>query len=164
MRSIERILVLLLSALALFEARFALAETRADGQPIRYRSDAAFVDVFEDTKLAVTNRGLKINGISYIGKMLARTGGDVGSSRKIYRDARTIEFCSATESRRMMEADPHNAVFCPYAIAVYETEAEPGVVYVAYRAPGPGGSAASREALARITRMLDEIAREGAGR
>ena len=37
-----------------------------------------------------------------------------------------------------MEADPHNILHCPYAIAVYTLPKQPGRVYVSYRKPLPG--------------------------
>lgn len=44
-----------------------------------------------------------------------------------------IEFCSATASRAMAEADPRNLVYCPYTIAIYTLPGKPGVVYLAHR-------------------------------
>jgi len=119
-----------------------------------------FGDVKENVLFAVQNRGLVLNYTSHIGAMLARTGKDIGRGRVIFRDAELLEFCSAAVSRGMMEADPHNIVFCPYSIAVYTLPAEAGTVYVAYRKPPATGSDASAQALRAVGKLLDEIAEE----
>jgi len=94
---------------------------------------------FDETKemlvTAIENRGLVINYTSHIADMLARTGADLGATKKIYEQAEIIEFCSAGLSRKMMEAEPHNIVFCPFAISVYTLPGQPGSTWVAYRKP-----------------------------
>ena len=119
-----------------------------------------FADVKENVLFAVQNRGLVLNYTSHIGAMLARTGKDIGRGRVIFRDAELLEFCSAAVSRGMMEADPHNIVFCPYSMAVYTLPGEPGTVYVGYRKPPATGSGRSAQALRAVGRLLDEIADE----
>jgi uncharacterized protein (DUF302 family) len=109
---------------------------------------------------ALTARGLVVNNVSHIGDMLERTGKDLGATRRIYLKAEALEFCSAVVSRRMMEADPHNIVFCPYVISIYVLPSEPNRTYVAYRRPPTKGSPASRKALAEVERLLDGIIRE----
>ena len=93
---------------------------------MRYSVQAKYADVHEDIVQAITNRGMVISATSHIADMLDRTGKDVGSDKKIYRQAQDGLFCSAVVSRKAMEADAHNAVFCPYGIAVYELQSEPG--------------------------------------
>lgn len=130
---------------------------------VRYSTEANFERVRDDLQEAILARGLVIDHTSYIAKMLDRTGKDVGSSQVIFADGRgqIFSFCSAVTSRKTMEADPHNIVFCPYAIAVYSTAAEPKKVYVTYRRPAaPGGSEASRAALNEVETLLDGLARE----
>jgi uncharacterized protein YabN with tetrapyrrole methylase and pyrophosphatase domain len=81
--------------------------------------------------------------------MLDRTGKDVGSAKRVYDKAETFEFCSASISRKMMEAAASNIVNCPYSIAVYAVPGEPGRVHLAYRRPLPG--------LAGVGKLLREI-------
>jgi uncharacterized protein (DUF302 family) len=88
--------------------------------------------------------------------MLQRTGADIGASRQVFAQAEIIEFCSASLSRKMMEADPHNIVLCPFAISIYTLPGETDATWVAYRKP-QGGAAKLVEPL------LREIAAE-AGR
>ena len=120
---------------------------------VRQRTAQPFADVREALTLAIENRGLVINYTSHIADMLARTGADLGATKKIYEKAEIIEFCSAGLSRKMMEADPHNIVLCPFAISIYTLPGDRNGTWVAYRKP-QGKSAALVEGL------LKEIAAE----
>ncbi len=122
-----------------------------------YTVAGSFEDVRDDVEMAITDRGMKINNVSHIGNMLARTGKDIGASKQIFEQAEALEFCSAVVSRRMMEADPHNIVFCPYIIYVYTLPGEKNRVYVAYRRPPRVGSAESRAALETVEKLLQGI-------
>ncbi len=130
---------------------------------VRYSTDAKFDTVRDDLQEAIVAKGLVVDNTSYVARMLDRTGKDVGSTKAIYADGQgqAFTFCSAVLSRKTMEADPHNMVFCPYTLVVYSTAAEPGKVYVAYRRPLlPDGSEAARAALKEVETLLDGIARE----
>ena len=131
----------LLLTLALL-SRMALA----DDWMVRHKTAASFADTREAIALAIENRGLVINFTSHIADMLDRTGADIGAAKKIFEQAEIIEFCSAGLSRKMMEADPHNIVLCPFAISVYTLPGDPGGTWVAYRKP-QGKSAAIVEGL-----------------
>ncbi|MEX2241541.1 MAG: DUF302 domain-containing protein [Burkholderiales bacterium] len=137
----------------------------ADPHPVvTYSKRAKFDDVRDDLKLAIEGKGLVIDYQSFVGRMLERTGKDVGSARKLYADAQAFVFCSAVLSRKTMEADFANAALCPYSIMVYATAQGPGTVHVAYRRPWrPDGSAASKAALKEVEALLDGIAREALG-
>ncbi|HET9044698.1 MAG TPA: DUF302 domain-containing protein [Burkholderiales bacterium] len=137
----------------------------ADPHPVvSYSKAAKFEDVRDDLKSAIEGRGLVIDYQSYVNRMLERTGKDVGSARKLYADAQAFVFCSATLSRKTMEADPANVAMCPYTMVVYATAQEPGKVYVTYRRPWrPDGSAASKASLKEVESLLDGIAREALG-
>ena len=137
----------------------------ADPHPVvSYSKKANFDDVRDDLKSAIEGKGLVIDHHSLVNKMLERTGKDVGSARKLYADSQAFVFCSASLSRKMMEADPANASMCPYAITVYATAQAPDMVHVAYRRPWrPDGSAASKAALKEVEALLDGIARASLG-
>ena len=94
------------------------------------KKGAKFQDVREDLKLAIEERGLVIDYVSYVNRMLERTGKDVGSARKLYADAQAFVFCSAALSRKTMEADPANVSFCPYSLMVYSVPSKAGEVEV----------------------------------
>ncbi len=119
---------------------------------VRHSAKARFEDVRDDLRLAIAGKGLVVDYESFINRMLERTGKDVGSSRKLYRDAQAFVFCSAALSRRTMEADPANIAFCPYSIIVYETVQEPGRIHVTYQ-----------RSLPEVDALLDDIAREALG-
>ena len=128
-----------------------------------YTVEGSFEDVRDDVEMAITDRGMKINNVSHIGNMLARTGRDIGATRQIFEQAEALEFCSAVVSRRMMEADPHNIVFCPYIIYVYTLPGEKNRVYVAYRRPPAVGSPESRAALQAVEKLLQDIISDAIG-
>lgn len=125
-----------------------------------YAKDAKFENVRDDLKAAIEGRGLKIDNHSFISDMLDRTGKDIGATAKIFTGGEAFSFCSAVVSRKTMEADPNNIVFCPYTITVYATAKEPGKVHVAYRIPQKVGSDASKAALAEVENLLDGISKE----
>lgn len=141
------------------------ADGAADPHPVvTYSKQAKFADVRDDVKAAIEGKGLVIDYESHVNRMLERTGKDVGPVRKLYVDAQAFVFCSATLSRRTMEADPTNVALCPYSIVVYATAQAPDEVFVAYRRPWrPDGSAASKAALEEVEALLDSIAREAVG-
>jgi uncharacterized protein (DUF302 family) len=135
-----------------------------DSSPIvRYTVQGKFENVRDDLVNAITGRGLVIDHNSHVAKMLDRTGKDLGTPKKIYGDdqGQTFSFCSAALSRKTMEADPNNILFCPYTIALYTTLAEPNKVTIVYRRPvRTDDSPASQAALNEVAALLDGIARE----
>ena len=151
-------------AVALLTALWTAAQA-ADPHPVvTYSKQAAFEDVRDDLKSAIEAKGLVIDYQSFVNRMLERTGKDVGSERKLYKDAQAFVFCSASLSRKTMEADLVNVTMCPYTMVVYATAQEPGKVYVSYRRPWrPDGSPASKAALKEVEKLLDGIARESLG-
>ena len=60
----------------------------------QYKKAAKFEDVRESMELAITERGYVINNVSYIGKMLTRTGKDLGKDKVVYRHAQAFEFAN----------------------------------------------------------------------
>src|SRR5688572_217555 len=124
------------------------------------QTKAKFEDVKDDVVSAVTKRGLVIDYTAYIGTMLDRTAKDVGAAKKIYARAEAVQFCSATLSRKMMEADPGNIAFCPYVIVIYSLAGDPGTVHVGYRRLQPAGTPATRAAIKEVDDLLAAIVKE----
>jgi uncharacterized protein (DUF302 family) len=120
-------------------------------------------DTFDNVKQlvveALKDKGLKINTTSHISNMLQRTGKDLGLKTTIFTKAENIEFCSAIVSRNMMQADPHNIIFCPYIISVYSLAKDPKTTYVSYRRPPVLADKKSNAVLREVEKLLDEIAR-----
>jgi hypothetical protein len=142
------------SALACLASAAAADEVRT------YTGKAAFEDVKFELGNAIIARGLTIDYTGQIGRMLERTGADVGSTKPLYAQAEFVTFCSAKLSRATMEADPANIAFCPYVIFIYQAADKPGETVVGYRRPQSSGSDASRKALGEIDALLDGIARQ----
>lgn len=147
--------------LGLAVAAFAVGIVAAAAQEVRsYTRQGNFDDVKFELTNAITERGLTIDYNGQLGKMLDRTGADVGSTKSIYKNAEFFTFCSAKLSRAMMEADPMNAAFCPYVVFALERADAPGRVVVGFRRFPKTGSDASDKALADIDALLDGIVKQ----
>lgn len=94
---------------------------------------ADYDDVVFAVEQAITNRGLVIDHVSYIGDMLARTKEDVSGTKDLFTGAQVFTFCSASVSREVMEAKLRNIQFCPYGVYVYQSAEEGAPVTVGYR-------------------------------
>lgn len=109
-------------ALVLITAIPVLSLAEEERPWVRYvEYDGSFDDAAFGVESAIIDRGLKVDHVSHVGDMLNRTAADVGATRQIFVKADVYQFCSATLSRKMMEADPLNIVFCPYSIFVADT-------------------------------------------
>lgn len=129
----------------------------ANDYRVTYTSNQDFETVKSAITDAIIGKGLVINNTSHIGEMLARTGKDLGDAKRVFINAESYEFCSAVVSREMMQADPHNIVFCPYIISVYVLPNEPKKTYVSFRKPDLVGSPASKAALKDVEKLLRSI-------
>jgi len=125
-----------------------------------FTKQGSFADIRESVEMAITGHGFVINNVSHVGDMLERTGKDLGGGKQVFIKAESLEFCSATVSRKMMEADPDNIVFCPYIISIYVLPEKPGEVRVAYRKTQMVGTSASKKALNAVNELLTEIIKE----
>ena len=136
-------------------ALLTLTMTAASAQEAAttYAFDGSFDDATFGVESAIVGRGLVVDWVSHTGEMLTRTGADLGADQVIFDQADIFQFCSATISRQMMEADPLNIAHCPYAVFVFERE---GKVVVGYRNQPEGVMQA-------VQSLLDEIAREAVG-
>ena len=140
---------------------FSASATAASGQVMEtFISKYDFDTIKQNVQEALTGRGLVVNNVAHIGEMLERTGKDLGGAKQVFVKAESIEFCSATVSRTMMEADPHNIVFCPYIIAIYVLPDSPQKTYVSFRKPDIVGSKQSKAALKDVEKLLREIIKE----
>jgi len=156
--------ILMLSLLALAACQPQTPKTPAaagDGGHMKmYSKEGKFENIRDELKAVIEGRGLKIDNHSHISDMLDRTGKDIGATAKVYAGGEAFSFCSSVISRKTMEADPNNIVFCPYTVTVFATAKEPGKVYVVYRVPQKVGSEASRASLTEVQNLLDGIAKE----
>lgn len=98
-----------------------------------YTTDEPFADVAFAIENAILAQGLVIDSVSHTGDMLERTRADIGSDKVLFLAADVYEFCSASVSRAVMEADPQNFNFCPYAIRIHERPETAGTVTVSHQ-------------------------------
>ena len=91
-----------------------LSALAAESYTVLFKAQGSYQDIRDNLQMAIEGKGLKITNTNKIAAMLDRTGKDIGETTLIYEDAEQFEFCSATISRHMMEADPHSIVMCPY--------------------------------------------------
>lgn len=136
-----------------------LSAMAADAYTVLFKTQGTFQDVRDSLQFAIEGKGLKINHTNKIAEMLARTGPEIGATRQVYVDGEQFEFCSATISRKMMEADPNAMVMCPYIVSVYTVPNDKSV-YIAYRKPGPTKNPALKKALADVEKLLNDIIKQ----
>ena len=122
-----------------------------------HTTSAPFAEVIADLEDAVVNRGYVVDYHGHIGDMLARTAGDIAGAKPLYKAAEILQFCSATISRKAMEADIANIAYCPYVLFAYETAENPGKVTLGFRRLPDGGGRDE------VNALLEEIAGEAAG-
>jgi hypothetical protein len=135
----------------------ALSPAAAAADVVSYAVAAPMEEVAFDLRLAIESRGFVIDAVSHVGEMLNRTAADVGAAGPaLFAEADVYQFCSATLSRKVMEADILNIAHCPYGVFVYATPDAPGVTQVGYRTLPEGP-------MQEVQAVLDAIAREAAG-
>ncbi len=114
-------------------AATCLATAAAAQEFTTYTTDEPFEDVAFGVESAILSAGLVIDHVSHTGEMLERTRADMGSDKVLFLAADVYEFCSASVSREVMEADPLNFHYCPYAIRIYEQPETAGTVTVSHQ-------------------------------
>ncbi|MHB1186475.1 DUF302 domain-containing protein [Thiobacillus sp.] len=136
-----------------------LSVLAAEGYVVLFKSQGTFQEVRDLLQIAIEGKGLKITHTNMIADMLERTGEDIGATKQVYVGGEQFEFCSATLSRQMMEADPHSMVMCPYSISVY-TIPDDKNVYIAYRKPAASRNLKLKKALAELEKLYTEIIKD----
>lgn len=130
-----------------------LAATAALAQDVvLYDADMSFDDATFAVENAIIGQGLVVDHVSHTGEMLERTKTAVGGTQVIFDGADIFLFCSASLSRKVMEADPLNVMHCPYSVFVYDRA---GAVKIGYRTMPDGP-------MKEVQALLDRIAREAA--
>lgn len=131
----------------------------AEKYTVLFKAQGSYQDIRDNLQMAIEGKGLKITNTNHIADMLDRTGKDIGETRKVYENSEQFEFCSATISRHMMEADPHSIVMCPYSVVVYQVPGDKNV-YLAYRKPAVTKNAALKKQLDELEKLLTEIIKD----
>ncbi|WP_146592384.1 DUF302 domain-containing protein [Puniceibacterium confluentis] len=123
---------------------------------VSYDTDQSFEDVTFGLESAILDRGLVVDSVSHPGDMLERTRADLGSDVVLFLEADVYSFCSATLSRKVMEADPMNIRFCPYDIFVMVRPDTADVTTIGFQSYPDG-------AMKEVEALLDSIARAAIG-
>ncbi len=97
------------------------------------KAGTSFDDINENVRMAITDGGMIVSGTLHISDMLNRTGKDIGFDKNIFKKSEAVEFCSALISHKMAAVHSANVSMCPFTVAIYELNDEPGVVYLSYR-------------------------------
>lgn len=111
---------------------------RVEGPSWVYPTRGEYLDVRADLVDAIESRGLVVSYIAHTANMLQRTAEAVGSIEHTYEYGDTLLFCSAELTHKLTAANPHHMPLCPYSISIYALAGEPGVIYLAIRAPEKG--------------------------
>jgi len=135
-------------------ATLASASFAEDGL-VTYTTTDAFDDVVFGLESAILDKGLVVDSISHIGEMLERTRADVGSDKVLFSAAEAYQFCAASLSRKVMEADLMNIRFCPYTIFVSQLDGKDEVT-VGFRTYPEGP-------MKEVQALLDDLARSAIG-
>ncbi len=125
------------------------------GEAITYPSGDDFEDTVFSVESAILDAGLVIDFTSHTGDMLERTKGVVGSDITLFEHADIFNFCSASLSRKVMEADPMNIVHCPYRIFVMQKGGSDDVT-VGFKSMPDG-------AMKDVEAFLDKIVKDALG-
>ncbi len=144
----------MLAVCALFS--LSLPALATEPYAVLFKTQGDFSFVRDAVQIAIEGKGLMINHTNLIAGMLERTGKDLGATKQVYTNGEQFEFCSATISRAMMEADPHAIVMCPYNLAVYTLPGDANV-YISYRKPPDTSNQALKQALDDVEKLLTEI-------
>ncbi|MGY9047812.1 hypothetical protein P775_20590 [Puniceibacterium antarcticum] len=123
---------------------------------ITYDTEQSFDDVIFGLESAILDRGLVVDHVSHTGEMLERTRADLGSDMVLFTQADVYSFCSASLSRKVMEADVMNIQFCPYDIFVMVQTDTPDKTTIGFRSFPEG-------AMKEVEALLDGIARGAIG-
>ena len=122
---------------------------------VTYATDQSYDDVIFGLENAIIEQGFTVDTVHHVSDMLERTRADVGSDVVIYETADVFSFCSATLSRKMMEANPMNIAYCPYNIFVARVTGSDETV-IGYRTLPEGE-------MQEVQTLLDHLAKTAIG-
>lgn len=103
-----------------------------------YSVEGDFEEVRDDLVMAIENQGAVVSYIAHSSEMLNRTAITLEIEKKVYHKAEIILFCKAEISHKMVQADPHSLVLCPYPISIYSLTESPDLIHLTIRKPPSG--------------------------
>jgi len=123
--------------------------------------DGIFEDTLDAVKETIKGKGINIAHTLPSSGMLGSTGPSFGITEPLLKNGEMVEFCSAKVSHQLIQANLENIVLCPFNIAVYELNAEPGKIFITFRKPYVIDEA-SIEATDAMVELMTEIIEEAA--
>lgn len=117
-----------------------------------FSTESSFADAKDDLLEAVANHGLVVSYTSHAKTMLDNTAAVSSVLSAVYANAEILLFCKADLSHKLVAANPHNIVLCPYSIAIYVLSDEPERVYLSYRSVE-----ASDEKIKALTKPIEDL-------
>lgn len=103
-----------------------------------YSVKGDFDEVRDDLVMAIESQGAVVSYVAHSSDMLNRTAITLEIDKKVYHKAEIILFCKAEISHKMVQADPHSLVLCPYPISIYSLTESPNLVHLTIRKPPSG--------------------------
>ncbi len=163
----KSVITLIAALFAIVAPSFALADSHVSPGYSIIKINAGFDDVFSELQDVLVNKGLVIDLVGHVDKMIERTAVVTKSvtetgSKSPYKSAKYVLFCSAKLTQKAVSASPENLGICPYIVFAYETKAEPGVTRVGYRQPILGASRTSHKVSKEVNAFLQSIIDETA--
>lgn len=120
-----------------------------------FSTEAEFDDAKADLLFAIEGKGMVVSYTSHAQEMLDRTADVAGTVTPVYGHSEIILFCKSDLSHKLVNANPHNIVLCPYAIAIYTLHGKPGTTYLSFREPP-----ASEPTTAAIRQLMVDVIEE----
>ena len=160
-------IAILASLFALLSTSIAPADSHGSPGYSIHKINAGFDDVFTELQDILINKGLVIDLVGHVDKMIERTANVTKSvteegSKSPYKFAKYVLFCSAKLTQKAVSASPENLGICPYIVFAYETKAEPGITRIGYRQPISGASRTTKKVTSEINSFLLSIIDETA--
>ena len=103
-----------------------------------YSINGDFDQVRDDLVMAIEGQGAVVSYVAHSSDMLNRTAITLEIDKKVYHKAEIILFCKAEISHKMVQADPHSLVLCPYPISIYSLTKSPNLIHLTIRKPPTG--------------------------
>ncbi len=119
----------------IFSSPVNAVEPAGSGSALVFSTEGEFEFVKLDLVNAIKSRGMVISYVSHASDMLSRTKEASGVGVTVYDDAEILLFCKSDLSHRLVAANPHNIVMCPYAISIYTLHGQEDRVYLSIRKP-----------------------------
>ena len=125
------------SIIFLLLASFACQSTQPTyhASSISYSTEGEYEDVKEDLIMSIEAQGAVVSYTAHSSAMLSRTAITLEIEQQVYDKAEIVLFCKAELSHKMVQADPHSLVLCPYPISIYTLSNAPETVYITIRKP-----------------------------